>query len=132
MIDYKQIFIRFLKEKHMYQKWLDIVKKNSWKHNPTLLFKFTKPPLFIQNSICEPSYLDERERTDEYGKIFRDFTLIDFEWRVICYNLSKLYLKELSKYVNSSYFIYVDSSSPLRRKYDYLVKDKNATEYIFN
>lgn len=130
-VNYKSIFFRFLKEKRLYEKWLGKVKQGSWKHRVDLMFKFVKPPEYIAKTISD-SYYHYSNQEESY--LFRDFLNVDFEWRILCYELNKEYKKNLKDFINSEYYKrlpYDSDRNHLKKKYEFLkLNEDESLKYL--
>lgn len=130
-VNYKSIFFRFLKEKRLYEKWLEKVKQGSWKHRVDLMFKFVKPPEYIAKTICDNYY---HYSNQEESYLFREFLYVDFEWRILCYELNKEYKKNLKDFINSEYYKrlpYDNERNHLKKKYEFLkLNEDESLKYL--
>ena len=128
-VNYKSIFFRFLKEKRLYEKWLEKVKQSSWKHRVDLMFKFVKPPEYIAKTICD-NYYSYSNQEESY--LFGDFLCADFEWRILCYELNKEYKKNLKDFINSQYYKRLPyNSNHLKKKYKFLkLNEDESLKYL--
>lgn len=130
-VNYKSIFFRFLKEKRLYEKWLVKVKQGSWKHRVDLMFKFVKPPEYIAKTICDNCYPYSNQ---EESYLFREFLNVDFEWRILCYELNKEYKKNLKDFINSEYYKrlpYNSERNHLKKKYEFLkLNEDESLKYL--
>ena len=130
-VNYKSIFFRFLKEKRLYEKWLGKVKQGSWKHRVDLIFKFVKPPEYIAKTICDNYY---HYNNQEESYLFREFLNVDFEWRILCYELNKEYKKNLKDFINSEYYKrlpYDSERNHLKKKYEFLkLNEDESLKYL--
>lgn len=94
-INYKKLFIRFLKEKQFYEKWNSLIRYGRWKNIYDMFFDIVRPHKFIEVSFTD-DYCNTRK--------IKDIINLDFEWRIILYELdndNKMYLIE---FINSRYF----------------------------
>lgn len=128
-VNYKSIFFRFLKEKRLYEKWLEKVKQGSWKHRVDLMFKYIKPPEYIAKTICD-NYYSYSNQEESY--LFSDFLCADFEWRILCYELNKEYKQNLKDFINSQYYKRLPyNSNHLKKKYDFLkLNEDESLKYL--
>ena len=98
-MDYKPIFLRFLKEKGFYSIWLQLMKINDWNKSAKIYFNLVKAPLYISTSFNEYRIYDELNDFNKY-----DFIGLDFEWKVLCSHLNKENEPYLLNFIHSHYF----------------------------
>lgn len=97
--EYKKIFIRFLKEKDLYEGWLLQMKTYYWKNLIHEFFKYTDPVFYINDSIADYWY----ERQD-FRTLNSKLIGADFEWKLILSKLDDKYWDNVLSYINSNYF----------------------------
>ena len=124
---YKRFFIRFLKDSDLYEKWVSHMKIGAWKHMIYRFFAMVHPCMYLMRSFCEfNSWLTRNN--DVSGEWIRDMINLDFEWRVICYELDKNNEEYLRNFVNSKYFSrqYIADIN-LMDKYKFLLNEEPKT-----
>lgn len=129
-INYKNIFIRFLKDNGLYTKWIFIMTHNSWRNTIDYFFQFIEPSLYIARSFNYYNYYYERffndefteEQLNNYKNNIREF---DLSWRDLCFKLDKTKENYIKQYMNSPYRLdFYYKNKELIEKYDYLIIDK--------
>ena len=119
---YKTFFLRLLKEYGLYEIWIKHMKIGSWKHMIYKFFATVHPCMYLMRSFCDFKSWADNEYVEDSAWI-RDMINLDFEWRVICYELDNDNDEYLRNFVNSRYFStqYIADIN-LLEKYKFLVK----------
>lgn len=118
--EYKKIFIRFLKEKDLYDGWLLQMKTYYWKKLINEFFEYTDPVYYINYSISD----FWSSRRQEFSCLNKKLIGADFEWKLILSKLDDKYWNNVLTYIKSNYFEPSTVDSELYYRYKDL-KDNN-------